>query len=56
MSPATAKSLVSRAMFKFDARDRAQLVILTYQAGFGGAQCSCIIVKGRIFSIPHGSY
>jgi DNA-binding NarL/FixJ family response regulator len=33
MSPATAKTHISRAMLKLDARDRAQLVVLAYQTG-----------------------
>lgn len=33
MSPATAKTHVSRAMIKLGARDRAQLVVLAYQSG-----------------------
>ncbi len=33
ISPATAKTHVSRAMLKLDARDRAQLVVLAYQSG-----------------------
>jgi DNA-binding NarL/FixJ family response regulator len=33
MSPATAKTHVSRTMLKLDARDRAQLVVLAYQTG-----------------------
>ncbi|MGH3503453.1 MAG: response regulator transcription factor [Nocardioidaceae bacterium] len=33
MSPATAKTHVSRAMIKMDARDRAQLVVLAYETG-----------------------
>ncbi len=33
ISPATAKTHVSRAMVKLDARDRAQLVVLAYQSG-----------------------
>jgi DNA-binding NarL/FixJ family response regulator len=33
MSPATAKTHVSRAMAKLGARDRAQLVVLAYQTG-----------------------
>jgi DNA-binding CsgD family transcriptional regulator len=33
MSPATAKTHVSRAMLKLGARDRAQLVVLAYQTG-----------------------
>ncbi|WP_344140454.1 response regulator transcription factor, partial [Luedemannella flava] len=33
VSPATAKTHVSRAMVKLGARDRAQLVVLAYEAG-----------------------
>jgi DNA-binding NarL/FixJ family response regulator len=33
MSPATAKTHVSRAMLKLNARDRAQLVVFAYQTG-----------------------
>lgn len=33
ISPATAKTHAARAMTKLDARDRAQLVVLAYQAG-----------------------
>jgi DNA-binding NarL/FixJ family response regulator len=33
LSPATAKTHVSRAMIKLGARDRAQLVVFAYQAG-----------------------
>ena len=33
LSPATAKTHVSRAMLKLGARDRAQLVVFAYQAG-----------------------
>ena len=33
ISPATAKTHVSRAMVKLGARDRAQLVVLAYQSG-----------------------
>jgi DNA-binding NarL/FixJ family response regulator len=34
VSPATAKTHVSRSMVKLHARDRAQLVALAYQSGF----------------------
>jgi len=34
MSPATAKTHVSRILTKLDARDRAQLVVLAYETGF----------------------
>jgi DNA-binding NarL/FixJ family response regulator len=34
VSPATAKTHVSRALLKLDARDRAQLVALAYETGF----------------------
>lgn len=33
LSPATAKTRVSRAMLKLGARDRAQLVVFAYRAG-----------------------
>jgi DNA-binding NarL/FixJ family response regulator len=33
ISPATAKTHVSRAMVKLHARDRAQLVVLAYETG-----------------------
>jgi DNA-binding NarL/FixJ family response regulator len=33
MSPATAKTHVSRAMVKLGARDRAQLVVFAYETG-----------------------
>jgi DNA-binding NarL/FixJ family response regulator len=33
MSPATAKTHVSRTMLKLGARDRAQLVVFAYQTG-----------------------
>ena len=33
LSPATAKTHVSRAMVKLQARDRAQLVVIAYETG-----------------------
>jgi DNA-binding NarL/FixJ family response regulator len=33
VSPATAKTHVSRSMIKLGARDRAQLVVLAYESG-----------------------
>ncbi|OLF12366.1 DNA-binding response regulator [Actinophytocola xinjiangensis] len=36
ISPLTAKTHVNRAMVKLHARDRAQLVVLAYEAGLGG--------------------
>jgi len=36
MSPATAKTHVSRAMVKLHARDRAQLVVFAYESGLAG--------------------
>jgi DNA-binding NarL/FixJ family response regulator len=33
LSPSTAKTHVSRAMVKVNARDRAQLVVLAYEGG-----------------------
>ena len=35
LSPATARTHVSHAMVKLGARDRAQLVVITYQKGRG---------------------
>lgn len=43
LSPLTAKTLVSRAMTKLGARDRAQLVVIAYESGLvgpGGAESS----------------
>lgn len=37
ISPTTARTHVSRAMVKLDARDRAQLVVFAYQSGLGVA-------------------
>ncbi len=37
LSPATARTHVSRAMVKLGARDRAQLVVLAYQSGLVGS-------------------
>ncbi|QUH00612.1 response regulator transcription factor [Saccharopolyspora erythraea] len=36
VSPATARTHVSRAMIKLHARDRAQLVVIAYQSGLAG--------------------
>ncbi|GAA4095703.1 hypothetical protein GCM10022214_68680 [Actinomadura miaoliensis] len=36
ISPATARTHVSRAMVKLGARDRAQLVVFAYQSGLAG--------------------
>jgi DNA-binding NarL/FixJ family response regulator len=38
VTPATAKTHVSRAMVKLHARDRAQLVVFAYEAGLAGRQ------------------
>lgn len=40
LSPATAKTRVSRAMAKLSARDRAQLVVFAYPAGLIGPRGS----------------
>jgi DNA-binding NarL/FixJ family response regulator len=45
ISPATAKTHVSRAMIKLNARDRAQLVVLAYETG---------LVSARTNSSPSG--
>jgi DNA-binding NarL/FixJ family response regulator len=36
VSPATARTHVSRAMVKLGARDRAQLVVFAFQSGLAG--------------------
>lgn len=36
LSPLTVKTHVNHAMTKLDARDRAQLVVIAYQAGLRG--------------------
>ena len=38
MSVATAKTHVSRILTKLNARDRAQLVVIAYETGFGHPQ------------------
>jgi DNA-binding NarL/FixJ family response regulator len=38
ISPATAKTHVSRILFKLDARDRAQLVVIAYESGLVSAR------------------
>lgn len=38
MSPATAKTHVSRAMVELGGRDRAQLVVRVYESGLGAAR------------------
>jgi DNA-binding NarL/FixJ family response regulator len=38
ISPATAKTHVSRILLKLDARDRAQLVVIAYQSGLAKAR------------------
>ena len=38
LSPATAKTHISRAMTKLGARDRAQLVVFAYQSGLVSAR------------------
>jgi hypothetical protein len=53
VSPATAKTHVSRAMVKLHARDRAQLVVLAYQTGLvvpGGAGVES--ATNRIAGLP----
>jgi DNA-binding NarL/FixJ family response regulator len=52
VSPATAKTHVSRAMVKLHAHDRAQLVVLAYQAGLvvagrAGATSAATTISGR---------
>ena len=45
ISPATARTHVSRAMVKLHARDRAQLVVLAYESG--------LVAPGQRRSRPH---
>ncbi|GFJ87675.1 hypothetical protein Prum_013170 [Phytohabitans rumicis] len=40
LSPLTVKTHVNHAMTKLDARDRAQLVVIAYQAGIRGPEAS----------------
>ena len=40
ISPATARTHVSRAMAKLGARDRAQLVVVAFQSGLAGSDAS----------------
>jgi DNA-binding NarL/FixJ family response regulator len=40
ISPATAKTHVSRILLKLDARDRAQLVVIAYETGLVTARCT----------------
>ena len=43
VSPATAKTHVSRAMIKLGARDRAQLVVTAYESGLVAPGDSCSV-------------
>ena len=43
VSPATAKTHVSRAMTKLGARDRAQLVVLAYESGLVAARLAGVV-------------
>ena len=46
ISPATARTHVSRAMIKLNARDRAQLVVLAYESGLVQARRGLSAVTG----------
>jgi DNA-binding NarL/FixJ family response regulator len=48
ISPATAKTRVSRVLVKLQARDRAKLVILAYEAGLVSAH--------RVAALPGASH
>jgi DNA-binding NarL/FixJ family response regulator len=50
ISPATAKTHVSRILLKLDARDRAQLVVLAYESGLVKARST----GGQSRSAHHG--
>lgn len=51
VSPATAKTHVSRAMVKLHARDRAQLVVFAYQAGLVRARADAVAPDGQTLSL-----
>jgi DNA-binding NarL/FixJ family response regulator len=51
VSPATAKTHVSRAMVKLHARDRAQLVAFAYQTGLVGAAPDAHVADARPVSL-----
>ena len=57
ISPATAKTHVSRAMLKLGARDRAQLVVMAFESGLaapgGGGSVSAARLLPR--GVPRGS-
>ena len=46
MSPATARTHVSRAMTKLGVRDRAQLVVLAYETGLVRPELAYLIPSG----------
>ena len=50
MSPATAKTHVSRLLTKLDARDRAQLVMLAYETGSRVARGHLIVTSGVVLT------
>ena len=47
LSPATARTHVSRAMVKLQARDRAQLVVIAYQTGLVTPDTTSTLTQGR---------
>jgi DNA-binding NarL/FixJ family response regulator len=51
VSPATAKTHVSRAMVKLHARDRAQLVVFAYQAGLVQARAAAPSADAQTLSL-----
>jgi DNA-binding NarL/FixJ family response regulator len=51
VSPATAKTHVSRAMVKLHARDRAQLVVFAYQAGLVRTRADAPSADGQTLSL-----
>ena len=51
VSPATAKSHVSRAMVKLDAGSRAQLVVFAYETGLVVPHDDCPVPRGQPLSL-----
>jgi DNA-binding NarL/FixJ family response regulator len=51
VSPATARTHVSRAMVKLRARDRAKLVVFAYEVGLVAPRAGRILATGRRFAL-----
>jgi DNA-binding NarL/FixJ family response regulator len=55
VSPATAKTHVSRAMVKLHAHDRAKLVVFAYEAGLVVPRAEAPLAAGRQFALALGT-